>query len=167
MADTATDGSDRYKHKRNLGVSETRFDGTKYNPETDRQAYAAEEFAAGIFGQKANDKLLRGGDGGTDFKLCGRRVEVYHLGIGKDGRPRTSGHLIMNPKEPQRFAGLYLVVRGSIEEGFEIAGWASHAALTREPVQDFGYGDRYALPVGKLLPLLSLLEKVHESESKA
>lgn len=142
------DGADRFHSKRAAGLSATRFDGTRYDPEIDRQAAAAEQYAAESLGCKFNDAILPGGDGGFDFKLE-LEVEVYWLGL-RDGLPRSNGHLIINPLEPHRFADIYIVIRGSIATGFFPVGWTSHSKLILQEQKDFGYGMRYAMPVSGL-----------------
>lgn len=143
-------GADRYHSKRAAGISGTRFDGTKYDPETDYQAAAAEEFAADSLGCKFNAEVNLSGDGGFDFEFT-LQVEVYWLGkVGNE--PRRSGHLIINPLEPHRHADIYVVVRGSVEDGFSVVGWTTHRVLTRLK-KDFGYGERYCVHTDNLWPI--------------
>ena len=150
---TYLDGADRFHAKRAAGLSGTRFDGTQYDPEVDRQAAAAEHSAAKRMGCEFNSAILPGGDGGFDFEFK-LSVEVYWLGM-VAGRPREQGHLIINPLEPHRFADIYVVVMGSIENGFEIIGWTSHRVLTQS-TKDFGYGPRYCVHTSKLWPIEKL-----------
>ena len=60
-------------------------------------------------------------------------------------------HLIINPHEPQRWADIYVVVAGSIDEGFEILGWLPHQVLIEKELKDFGFGPRYAAYVDALI----------------
>lgn len=144
------DFGDRYDAKRASGISEFRSDGSKTSRKTDEQAGAAEKFAAEFFKVKCNTEVYSNhGDGGKDFMLGEATVDVVHLGMLNDG-PRMTGNLIVNPHEPQRHADIYVVVRGSIETGFEIAGWYSHDELIARPKADFGYGKRYCCPVKEL-----------------
>lgn len=144
--------SERYYAKREAGLPAQRRDGSSTSPETDRQAAAAERFAAHVLGAEFNNQVYaRHGDGGSDFTIKGRSVEVVWLGARGDAMPRLHGHLIINPEEPQRHADLYVVVAGSIESGFTLVGWATHMQLTSRPLRDFGYGPRYALPTGSLM----------------
>ena len=68
----------------------------------------------------------------------------------KTGKPRIGGNLIVNPHEPQRWADIYVVVQGSIKTGFHIVGWTTHNELIKRPKVDFGYGDRFRMPVEDL-----------------
>lgn len=138
------DGADRFHSKRAAGLSATRFDGTRYDPEIDRQAAAAEQYAAESLGCKFNAAILDGGDGGFDFKFE-LETEVYWLGKTPQGFPREVGHLIINPDEPHRHADIYVVVVGSIETSFAVIGWTTHRQLVKQPQKDFGYGVRYAM----------------------
>lgn len=149
-------GADRYHAKRAAGISATRSDGSVATPENDRQSAGAEQFAAVQLGCKYNDAILTHGDGGHDFEFK-LEVEVIWLGVTPDGRPRRQGHLIVNPYEPHRWADLYIVVAGSIEEGFWFIGWTTHRKLTSYPRKSF-HGDRekFAMPTADLWPIEKL-----------
>lgn len=145
--------SERYFAKREAGLPATRRDGSSTSPETDRQAAAAERFAAGQLGAEFNAEVYAThGDRGHDFTVLGKKgrrrytVEVVWLG------PRDSGHLIVNPHEPWRWADVYVLVSGSIEMSFSMSGWISHADLVALPQKNFGYGDRFAARVDELTP---------------
>lgn len=140
--------SERFLAKREAGISPLRRDGSLTSEETDRQAAGAERFAAERFGAEYNEEVYaEHGDGGADFYLGGRSIEVVWLGVEPDGRPRRDGHLIVNPDEPQRHADLYVVVAGSIEAGFTLLGWLPHGDLVERPLKNFGYGPKHAAPV--------------------
>jgi hypothetical protein len=138
----------RFASKRVAGIDKTRSDGSICSEDTDVQATAAEYFAAQYCGVPFNAGVSTKGDGGADF-VVPLSVEVVHLGM-VDGKARRSGHLIINPHEPQRWADIYLVVVGSLEEGFEVIGWIPHEILVQKPMKDFGYGMRYAVNIDAL-----------------
>lgn len=142
-------GEGRYHVKRAAGISPVRSDGSICDPENDRQAAAAEQYAANAMGCEYNASITVHGDAGHDF-VFSLTVEVVWLGARPDGAPRTSGHLIVNPDEPHRWADLYVVVAGSAEAGFSIAGWTTHARLAGYPLRDFGYGPKMAMPTSDL-----------------
>lgn len=143
----------RYDSKRASGISEFRSDGSRTSRQTDVEAGAAEQFAAEFFGTSFNHEIYdHHGDGGRDFCLGEATVEVIHLGI-VDGKPRMNGNLIVNPHEPQRWADMYVVIRGSISAGFEIVGWFPHTELVKRPMKNFGYGLRYCCPIDQLYPI--------------
>lgn len=148
--------SERYYAKREAGLSPVRSDGSVTSPETDRQSAAAEEFAAEALGAAFNAEVYAThGDGGHDFVVTGKKgtrytVEVIWLGMNEVGVPRDTGHLIVNPHEPQRWADLYVSVPGSIETGFRLAGWISHNTLVALPLKNFGFGDRFACHIDNL-----------------
>lgn len=143
-------GEDRYHIKRAAGISPVRGDGSMRSAETDRQAAAAEKFAAEALRCPFNDSITVHGDGGYDF-LFGLKIEVVWLGINaKTGEPRREGNLIVNPNEPQRWADIYYVIAGTIETGFTSVGWTTHAVLIEQPPQDFGYGPKLAMNIHKL-----------------
>lgn len=150
----------RFDAKRSSGISERRRDGSLRNRRTDEEAGAAEEFAAISFNRTPNTTVFtKIGDGGHDFKIKGKTVEVIHLGIHKSsGVPRESGHLIVNPHEPRRHADIYIVVRGSIATGFEFSGFATHKELLEHPKKDFGYGLRFCMSTEQLRPINQLFE---------
>ena len=155
------DGSARYYTKRNAGISPIRKDGSLTSAENDREAAAAECFAAKALGCKFNDEITVRGDGGYDFIHKGKSIEVIWLGINKNTLlPRVSGHLIVNPDEPQRWADIYLIVIGSIKLGFRLLGWTDHKTLTAQPKKDFGYGLKFALHTDKLKDVHDLLGEV-------
>lgn len=157
------DGSARYYTKRNAGISPIRKDGSLTSAENDREAAAAECFAAKALGCKFNDEITVRGDGGYDFIHKGKSIEVIWLGINKNTLlPRTIGHLIVNPNEPQRWADLYVVVGGTIITGFFIVGWTDHKTLVAQPRKDFGFGAKFALHTTKLNKIDSLLGEVAE-----
>ena len=133
----------RFLSKRSSGISDIRSDGSKCSVENDINATGAEYFAAQAYGQPFNYSIGKRGDGGSDFVIP-LSVEVIWLGVDNEGKPRQEGHLIVNPHEPQRWASIYIVVRGSVDEGFEDIGWMPHLALVSLPKKDFGFGDRFA-----------------------
>jgi hypothetical protein len=161
-------GEQRYRNKRACGVSRVRKDGSLCDQETDRQSTAAEKFAADQFGVPFDDRICSGGDGGPDFRLPlvhpagGIKYMTANVKwLGKAyGRPRQKGHLIVNVDEPQRWAELYVSVRGSIETGFELIGWTKHEELIKRPTQDFRYGPKYAMPVEDLWPVSWLMRYI-------
>jgi len=139
----------RFHSKRSAGISDTRYDGSKCSVDNDLNATGAEYFAAQEYGQPFNATIGKRGDGGADFHLP-LSVEVVWLGVQKDGKPRDTGHLIVNPDEPQRWADIYIVIKGSVDEGFEEVGWVSHKMLTSLPKKDFGYGKKFACHISDL-----------------
>ena len=155
-------GTLRYTSKRNAGIPQERYDGSKTCIENDIQAAAAEKFAAEFMGQSYNDKIMKTGDGGADFKLNiplhgEKTVEVVWLGVDKStNKPRKTGNLIVNPEEPQRWADIYMVVSGSLDEGFRVRGWTSHKKLTSASKKDFGYGKKFALHIDMLWEVSTL-----------
>lgn len=147
-------GKARYASKRQAGIPVQRSDGSSTSINTDIEAAAAEYFAACNYGQKFNSEVTIKGDGGADFYLPingeQKSVEVIWLGKTRFGQPRKNGHLIVNPHEPHRWADLYVMVRGCIEDGFELLGWTDHDKLVAKPRKDFGYGDRFAMNITDL-----------------
>jgi hypothetical protein len=139
----------RYLSKRVVGIPSGRYDGSECSIDNDLNATAAEYHAAQYFGQPFDATVGRSGDGGFDFALP-LEVEVVWLGVQPNGKPRDQGHLIINPEEPQRWADVYVVVKGSIDEGFEIVGWITHTALIKLPKKDFGFGEKFACNITDL-----------------
>lgn len=146
-------GTARYNSKREAGISSTRSDGSQCSPDNDINAAGAECFAAEAYGQPFNENISRKGDGGADFSVVingeSKTVEVIWLGT-YNGKPRDTGHLIVNPHEPQRWADLYIVIAGSLSAGFIEVGWATHEQLVNAPRKDFGFGPRYAIHINNL-----------------
>ena len=142
----------RYLSKRTAGISNTRSDGSECSIDNDIDATGAEFFAAQEYGRPFDSSIGKKGDGGSDFTIP-LTVEVIWLGRDKHtGKPRTGGHLIVNPHEPQRWADIYVVVAGGIDEGFNEVGWYPHRQLVSKPQKDFGFGSRYAVNVTELKP---------------
>ena len=139
----------RYLSKRAAGISGYRTDGSECSIENDINATGAEYYAAQQYGQPFDATVGRKGDGGSDFTLP-LTVEVVWLGVQKDGKPRDKGHLIINPDEPQRWADIYIVIKGSVDDGFEEAGWITHTALVSLPKKDFGFGEKFACDITHL-----------------
>lgn len=139
----------RYLSKRAAGISGHRYDGSECSIENDINATGAEYFCAQYFGQAFDSTVGKSGDRGYDFALS-LEVEVVWLGVQPNGKPRDKGHLIINPEEPQRWADIYIVVKGSIDEGFEIVGWITHTALIKLPKKDFGFGEKFACNITEL-----------------
>ena len=139
----------RYLSKRNVGISGTRYDGSECSIENDINATGAEYFAAQEYGQPFDATVGARGDGGSDFTLP-LTVEVVWLGVQPNGKPRDTGHLIVNPDEPQRWADIYIVIQGSIDEGYTDVGWITHTALVKYPKKNFGFGEKYACHVKDL-----------------
>tara|TARA_Y100000593_G_scaffold14582_1_gene27846 strand:- start:7779 stop:8288 length:510 start_codon:yes stop_codon:yes gene_type:complete len=141
----------RFLSKRNAGISATRSDGSIRSEGTDVNATLAEKFAADLFGCKFNDEVYDNeGDGGLDFILDttkgNKEVEVIWLGFHKDSTsPRKNGHLIVNQYEKHRWADIYMVVSGSVDDGFSFVGWTTHKELSKRPLKDFGYGKKMAM----------------------
>lgn len=145
-------GYDRWQAKRERGIASARTDGSLTDPETDRQAFAAERAAAELLGCRFNDTIYADGDGGHDF-VFGLTVEVVWLGCYAGSlTPRSAGHLIISPAEPHRWADIYVVMAGSEEAGFRCLGWTTHKQLSRER-KDFGYGERFAMHTKELWPV--------------
>lgn len=149
-------GEARFASKRGAHISDRRKDGSVCSALTDIQAAGAELAAARIYNAPFNDRIHTHGDGGADFLLGGKTVEVVWNGLWPDGNPRVTGNLIINPHEPQRWAELYILIGGTIETGFQILGWTTHEALTALPKKDFGFGERFAMPVRLLYPASTL-----------
>ncbi len=161
----------RFYAKRSAGLSAVRRDGTFYDPETDRQGGHAEAFAARQLGAEANCEVYGSrGDGGCDFTIRlrpfgGKVVEVGVESIwngfrsGSRTEPRTGGNLLLNPGEPWRYSrsDIFLLVVGSVERGFGLAGWCTVAEVRKRPPRDFGNGPRYWVPVGDLRPIDDLV----------
>ena len=150
----------RYLSKRSTGISDIRSDGSQCSVDNDLNATGAEYFAAQSYNQPFNATIGKSGDGGSDFTIP-LSVEVIWLGLQPNGKPRDDGHLIINPNEPQRWADIYLVIKGSVEDGFEEVGWITHNALVSMPKKDFGYGEKYCCHISQLKPvkLLKALKK--------
>lgn len=152
----AMDYGKRYDAKRAAGLSPRRSDGSMTSRIADEEAGAAEEYAARFFNQCPNSEVYAThGDGGHDFLLRGRTVEVIHLGM-SGSLPRLSGHLIVNPHEPHRHADIYVVVSGCRKTGFHIVGCLSHIRLIELPMKNFGYGPRFACHTANLRPIENL-----------
>lgn len=148
--DIYLDGAERYYAKRKAGLSPVNKSGWESTAEIDRQSAAAESYAASIMGCEFNSEVYAThGDGGFDFKYE-LEVEVY-LAM----HPRAQ-YLIIDNKH-YRWADIYVVVTGSIEEGFEVRGWTSHRRLAQEPLKDFGYGDRLNIKIDDLWSMDRLL----------
>jgi hypothetical protein len=139
----------RYLSKRAAGISGQRYDGSECSIDNDLNATAAEYFAAQQYNQPFDATVGRQGDGGSDFDLS-LSIEVVWLGVQKDGSPRDRGNLIINPDEPQRWADIYIVIKGSIDTGFEEIGWMPHKALIQLPKKNFGFGDKFACDISQL-----------------
>lgn len=150
-----TVGFNRYSIKRRAGISTTRKDGSKVSLFTDEQSAEAEKFAAEEMGCEFNSAIFVHGDGGKDFSYC-LDVEVIWLGVDENKKPRQSGHLIVNPDEPHRWADVYIVVSGSTRDGFKIVGWTTHNKLETFGLKDFGYGLKMFMPINKLFKIEAL-----------
>jgi hypothetical protein len=143
-------GTARYEAKRAAGITVVRRDGSLYSSETDEQAFAAEDFAAELFNQRADRTLLgKDGDRGYDFIL---KVEVVWLGYVKGTtQPRRHGHLIANQNNDGKpWPDLFIVVSGSTAAGFEAIGWLLTRELLTEPLRDFGFGPKHAISTDRL-----------------
>jgi hypothetical protein len=139
----------RYLSKRAAGISGQRYDGSECSIDNDLNATAAEYFAAQQYNQPFDATVGKNGDGGSDFNLS-LSIEVVWLGVQKDGSPRDRGNLIINPDEPQRWADIYIVIKGSIDTGFEEIGWMPHKALIQLPKKNFGFGEKFACDISQL-----------------
>lgn len=139
----------RYLSKRSVGISNDRYDGSKCSIDNDLNATGAEYFAAQKYNKPFNATIGKHGDGGCDF-IIPLSIEVVWLGVKEDGTPRDDGHLIINPDEPQRWADIYIVVKGSIDNGFEEVGWIPHSALIQFPKKQFGFGKKFACHISHL-----------------
>lgn len=141
-------GTERYLSKRKVGITDVRPDGSRTEAENDVQGAGAEYYAARCFGQQFNDSITRHGDGGTDFELRlhdgVKKVDVKWLGF------RRTGRLIVNPDKPHLWADLYISVGGTLEEGYHLNGWITHAELAALPKQDLGYGFKFAVHIDRL-----------------
>jgi hypothetical protein len=147
------DGSERFAAKRATGIPATRYDGSVASATVDREAYAAEKWAAGRLGADFNEEIYADhGDGGRDFTVNGKSAEVVWFGVDKNGLPRRNGNLIVNPEEPQRWADRYLVVGGSIEAGHYWVGWAKHEDVLAARKKDLGYGPKWVIPLNARSP---------------
>lgn len=145
-------GYDRWQSKRQQGIGVARYDGSRTDPDIDRQAFAAERAAAELLGCRFNDAIYADGDGGHDF-VFGLTVEVVWLGYyARTQTPRDEGHLIISPAEPHRWADIYVVMAGGEESSFRCLGWTTHKQLSQKR-QNFGYGERFAMHTKDLWPI--------------
>lgn len=152
----STDGADRYRAHREAGWSPVRADGSLFSPDTDREAKSAETWCAHRHGAEGDDRVFgEWGDDGYDFPLrvgdSVALVDVYWLGRWPNGtlRKRDGQHLVKNLFQ-RHWADLFVVVSGSATEGYDEEGWCSVFELWSQPKKNFGYGDRFAMPVEKL-----------------
>jgi hypothetical protein len=152
-----TIGTSRYRSKRSIGISDKRSDGSRCSIRNDIQAAGAEYFAAKSLKCPFNEKITTTGDGGHDFVFADLTVDAIWLGESTDGNPRKTGHLIVNPHEPQRWARVYVLVGGNLELGYELLGCISHDRISKFPLKDFGYGPRFAAKIHELSPISKLL----------
>jgi len=163
--DFKINGQDRYTKKREAGISPVRSDGSLCSIQTDICATEAEKFAADFMGCPFNSDVTVKGDGGFDFVLP-LTVEAVWLGFYKGTtRPRSSGHLIVNPYEPQRWADIYVVVAGPFPE-YKMVGWCTHTKLTSYPLKDLGYGKKFAMHTNDLRGVHELLYLCSVSKKK-
>jgi hypothetical protein len=151
-------GTSRYRSKRSIGISDKRSDGSRCSVRNDIQAAGAEYFAAKSLECPFNEKITTSGDGGHDFVFAGLTVDAIWLGEGLDSKPRKTGHLIVNPHEPQRWARVYVLVGGNLELGYELLGCISHDRISKMPQKDFGYGPRFAAKIYELSPISKLID---------
>jgi hypothetical protein len=130
------DGRARYGIKRGAGISAVRYGGSVATRENDRQSYAAEQYAASKLNADFNSSLTVHGDGGPDFKLGDKDVEIIWSGFEK-GSPAEqrvqNDNLLVNPEELHRWADIYVGVSGSVERGFTLMGWTTHRVLVIFP----------------------------------
>lgn len=151
----------RYDEKRAAGVSTTRRDGSSISRERDVQATAAERFAVQAFDQPFREHVAIGGDHEPNMRLGGRSVDVKWLGVDKNGMARMSGNLIINPYD--KMSDIYVVVAGTTDTGFELLGWATSDDVKSEAtLRDFGYGEKYALPISRLREIATLADRARE-----
>jgi hypothetical protein len=155
-------GRARWERKRAQGRSPIRRDGSEATQDQDEQSACAEAFAALAFGQPFHrttwEEPEPWNDGGVDFWWCSRRVDVVWLGRDPaTGRPRETGHLLMDPASPQRLSDCYVLVRGEYP-GLAFVGWSTHGQLTARPLRKFGEykGLRYNQRVETLTPIHTL-----------
>lgn len=142
-------GEDRYYIKRRAGWKPRRQDGSVYDPEIDRQAEAAERFAASLWGTNINDKVFLGGDEGWDFEVDGIKYDTIWMGFDSRKRIRREGNLIVNLGHPKlENSDVLVVVTGSIESGFTLAGTiTTKEFINKCKIRDFGFGHKLALPI--------------------
>ena len=139
----------RYLSKREVGISDVRYDGSECAIDNDINATGAEYFCAQQYNQPFDCTVGKYGDGGSDFCIQ-LSVEVVWLGVQKDGTPRDKGHLIINPEEPNRWADIYIVIKGSLDTGFQEIGWITHSGLVKLPKKDFGFGEKFCCNITQL-----------------
>jgi len=165
--DIAKIGEGRFGSKREVGISAHRYDGSVCSAQNDVDSAGAEYAAARLYARPFREEILKTGDGGYDMILPAS-VEVIWLGRNKfDGQPRRSGHLIVNPDEPQRWADIYLIVAGCVDDGFEEIGWATHYQLVNSPMKDFGHGKKYCMHTNDLNKISALKSLTYHSREVA
>lgn len=148
--------SERFWLKREAGLPMERPSGEGfYSPEVDRQAKAAEDFACERLGGQIlePDTYATHGDKGADILVNGMRVDVVWLGFGepyRSQRPRLSGHLIVGPKKEKNLADVYVLVIGTIEAGFTLAGYIGRDRLLTYSKRMFWNTLKLAVPIGEL-----------------
>ena len=134
-----------------------RYDGSYTDEDTFMEGALAEKFGAEFLGCDFNDEVYaHGGDGGIDFMLSTtkgeKEVEVIWLGFIKGTKKvRETGHLIVNPDQPTRWADIYVIISGCIDGGYKFVGWTSHKLLVSNPRKDFGFGEKFAMHTDNLL----------------
>ncbi len=146
--------AERYHHKRSLGFSEKRYDGTNYNPTHDIKGGVAEDYVCRLLGGKGDRSLLATGDN-QDFSF----VDVV------DGKTRTvdvkwsswvkeNVYLKLNPNETLK--DIYVLVTG---DSMNIRGIATRKQASEAKLIDWGYGPKRSLPANVMYPFSQLVER--------
>jgi hypothetical protein len=93
------------------------------------------------------------GDGGIDFTLGGRTIDV---------KTSTYGDKLRIPVTTEYWCDIYVLAKyDSYHDEAYPVGWADKDAVRAAAIHNFGYGDNHVIDVGYLRPLEELYDLLH------
>ena len=145
----------RYHAKVGNNIPVTLKENCLWHQQDEVQATGAEYFVSQMLQQPVL-RVASGPDGGSGFRI-GLDVRVVWLGVQPDGKTRRAGIVLIDPLKTHELADIYVFVAGTVDDGFEIMGWTTHADLEEHKLVDYGQGPRLHMPVCQLFTIEHLL----------
>ena len=141
--------TDRCKHKRDLGIVNTkRIDQKRDDYAITREGMAGEWAVAKVLGVPVNLELYAGGDPGWDFEVSGIKIDV---------KTSRAQYLLFNTIKSFK-ADFAIFAKYLNDYQIDLVGMISRQEFTQKcEIRDFGYGENFVMHPDNLTDVREIL----------